>query len=85
MAKVMLEIPADAVPPIAAERLPGGAVPGMRYRLTVEEIADEAAKLAALKADIAAGLADAASGRVEPLDIEGLLTDLRKSASDKAD
>lgn len=60
-----------------ANRLPGGRpLDGARYRITVEEVADDAAKLAALRADIAEGLADIEAGRVEAFDLAQFLAEM---------
>ncbi len=45
-------------------------------RVTIEENEDDAAKLAALRAEIAEGLADVEAGNVGPLDVDELLARL---------
>lgn len=63
MPKVTAELPASEVPPALARQLPGGRpIPGLRYRVTVEEVTDEEAKLAALRADVQAGLDELRAG-----------------------
>lgn len=55
MPKLTAEVPASHIPPELASQFPGGRpIPGTRYRVTVEELDDEA-KLAALRADLQAG------------------------------
>lgn len=53
--KITADLPASEVPPTLARQLPGGRpIPGMRYRVTLEEQDDEA-KIAALRTDLQAG------------------------------
>lgn len=70
------DIPAAEVPPSIARKMPGGPIPGMRYRVTVEEIEDDAAKLAALRATIADRLAQSKAG--EGIDADEVFADLRQ-------
>lgn len=55
MNKLVVEVSAADLPAAISRQLPGGrAVPGGRYRVTVEDV-DDVAKLAALRADLNAG------------------------------
>lgn len=78
MPKLTVEVAATELPPSAARMMPGGPIPGMRYRVTVEEVEDEVAKFAALRDDIAAGLTDLDAGRFDDQDIEDLLADVNR-------
>lgn len=70
------DIPAVEVPPTVARKMPGGPIPGMRYRVSVEEIEDDAAKLAVLRATLAERLAQADAG--EGLDADEVFAELEK-------
>lgn len=81
MVKVTVEVAGSELPAAVARAVPGGAIPGMRYRMTVveiEEVHDEAAKLTALRADIAEAIADYEAGRHAPLDGQALLDILHR-------
>lgn len=71
-----VDIPATEIPPTIARKIPGGPIPGMRYRVTIEEIEDNAAKLAALRATIAERLAQADAG--EGIDADEVFAELHK-------
>ncbi len=79
--KLTVEVPASELPVAVANRLPGGRpLHGARYRITVEEVVDDSAKLAALRADIAEGLADVDAGRVEAFDLAQFLAEMNAEA-----
>jgi hypothetical protein len=79
--KLTVEVAANELPMAVADKLPGGKpLRGARYRITVEEVIDDGAKLAALRADIAEGLADIDAGRVEAFDVDGFLAEIHAEA-----
>lgn len=56
MPKITADLTASEVPPKLAHQLPGGRpIPGVRYRVTLEDQPDDEAKLAALRADLQLG------------------------------
>lgn len=79
--KLTVEVPASELPVAVASKLPGGKpLHGARYRITIEEVIDDAAKLAALRADIAEGIADIDAGRVEVFDVDEFLAEMHAEA-----
>lgn len=82
--KLTVEVPASELPVAVASKLPGGQpLRGARYRITIEEVIDDAAKLAVLRADIAEGIADIDAGRVEAFDLDEFLADMHAEAGSK--
>ncbi len=67
------------LPDALASTLPSGRIPGMRYRLTVEELGQDA-KLAALREHEARGLAQADAGQF--VDEDEFFYDLQKQYPD---
>lgn len=63
MGKLTVIVTAADLPDALANTLPGGRVPGMRYRLTVEELTQDA-RLAALREHVAIGIAQADAGQL---------------------
>lgn len=74
--KITIDVPASELPASVVAQLPRPPVPGERFKLTVEPVEDRAAKLEALRRDIAEGIAEADRGECEPLDVESLLAEL---------
>ncbi len=79
MGKVSMVVSAADLPEALANTLPGGRVPGMRYRLTVEELTQDA-RLAALREHVAKGIAQADAG--ELLDDNEVFEELQKKYPD---
>ncbi len=75
MGKVTVVVSASELPDVVANTLPGGRIPGMRYRLTVEELSQEA-RLVALREHVAKGIAQADAGQL--LDEDEVFGDLQK-------
>ncbi len=67
------------LPDALASTLPGARIPGMRYRLTIEELGQDA-KLAALREHVARGLAQADAGQF--VDEDEFFDDLQKQYPD---
>lgn len=63
--KITIDVPASELPASVVAQLPRPPVPGERFRVTVEPVEDRAAKLEALRRDIAEGIAEADRGEVE--------------------